>query len=145
VNNKSARWRRIGLNQEKRRIRNLRIDQQSIKGNQARPSKAGAVISSAKRSNEYQGYRNGTPERTVHISSMPVLIGAAMIAAAILISTLVNALGTRYIGMEGPTEDSAWLIDRLNGSVYRCQAPVRGKASCETEISTGSIPVPAKH
>lgn len=102
------------------------------------------MISSAKRSNEYQGYRNGTPERTVYISSLPVLIGAAMIAAAILISTLVNALGTRYIGIEGPTEDSAWLIDRLNGSVYRCQASVRGKASCETEISTGSIPEPAK-
>jgi hypothetical protein len=102
------------------------------------------VISSAKRQNDYQGYRSGAPERTVYISMMPVLIGAAMIAAAILLSTLINALGTRYIGIEGPTEDSAWLIDRLNGSVYRCQASVRGKASCETEIATGSIAAPAK-
>jgi hypothetical protein len=62
-----------------------------------------------------------------------------MIAAAILLSTLVNALGTRYIGIEGPTEESAWLIDRLTGSIYRCQASVRGKASCETEMTTGAV------
>jgi hypothetical protein len=98
-----------------------------------------AVISSAKRQNDYQLYRNGAPERTVYISSIPILIGAAMIAAAILLSTLVTALGTRYIGIEGPTDESAWLIDRLTGSVYRCQASVRGKASCETEMAVGSV------
>jgi hypothetical protein len=70
---------------------------------------------------------------------MPVLIGAAMIAAAILLSTLITALGSRYVGMESPTEESAWLIDRLTGNVYRCQAPARGRASCETEIATGTI------
>jgi hypothetical protein len=32
-----------------------------------------------------------------------------------------------------------WLIDRLTGSVYRCKAPERGKASCDPEIATGSI------
>ena len=97
------------------------------------------MISSAKRQNDYPGYRNGAPDRTVYISSIPVLIGAAMIAAAILLSTLVNALGTRYVGIDGPTEDTAWLIDRLTGSVYRCQAPERGKAHCDAEIATGSI------
>jgi hypothetical protein len=98
------------------------------------------VISSAKRqTTDFQGYRTGAPERTVYISSIPVLIGAAMIAGAILLSTLVNALGTRYIGLEGATEESAWLIDRLTGSVYRCQAAVRGKASCETEMATGGV------
>ena len=70
---------------------------------------------------------------------MPILIGAAMIAAAILLSTLITALGSRYVGIESPTEESAWLVDRLTGSVYRCQAPERGKASCEAEIATGSI------
>ena len=50
---------------------------------------------------------------------MPILIGAAMIAAAILLSTLVNALGSRYVGFESPTEETAWLVDRLTGSVYR--------------------------
>lgn len=70
---------------------------------------------------------------------MPILIGAAMIAAAILLSTLINALGTRYIGIEGPTEESAWLVDRLTGNVYRCQAPERGKASCDSDTATGSI------
>ena len=69
---------------------------------------------------------------------MPVLIGAAMIAAAILLSTLITALGTRYVGMESPTEESAWLVDRLTGNVYRCQAPARGRASCEAEIATGT-------
>ena len=70
---------------------------------------------------------------------MPVLIGAAMIAGAILLSTLINAIGGRYVGFESPTEESAWLVDRLTGTVYKCQAPDRGRASCETEISTGSV------
>ena len=70
---------------------------------------------------------------------MPILIGAGMIAAAILLSTLINALGSRYVGVESPTEESAWLVDRLTGSVYRCQAPERGRASCEAEIATGSV------
>jgi hypothetical protein len=71
---------------------------------------------------------------------MPILIGAALIAAAILLSTLITALGSRYVGFEGPTEETAWLVDRLTGNLYRCQAPERGKASCEAEVATGSIP-----
>ena len=71
--------------------------------------------------------------------SMPVLIGSAMIAAAILLSTLVTAVGTRFVGLEGLTDENMWLIDRLTGNVYKCQAPERGKASCEAEIATGSI------
>ena len=76
---------------------------------------------------------------------MPILIGAAMIAAAILLSTLINALGSRYAGLESPTEETAWLVDRLTGSVYRCQASERGKASCDPPIATGSIAERAKH
>jgi hypothetical protein len=70
---------------------------------------------------------------------MPILIGAAMIAAAILLSTFINALGSRYSGFEGPTEEAAWLVDRLTGSVYKCQASEHGKALCDPEIATGSI------
>ena len=70
---------------------------------------------------------------------MPILIGAAMIAAAILLSTLITALGTRFVGMESPTEETAWLVDRLTGSVYKCQAPERGKAACEADVATGAI------
>jgi hypothetical protein len=70
---------------------------------------------------------------------MPVLIGAGLIAAAILLSTLITAVGTRFVGMESATDDNVWLIDRLTGSVYRCKAPERGKASCDTDIATGSI------
>jgi hypothetical protein len=75
---------------------------------------------------------------------MPVLIGAALIAVAILLSTLITAVGTRFVGMESATDDNVWLIDRLTGSVYRCKAPERGKASCETDIATGSIGERAK-
>ena len=75
---------------------------------------------------------------------MPILIGAAMIAAAILLSTLINALGSRYVGIDSPTEENAWLVDRLTGTVYRCQAPERGRASCEASITTGSIAERAK-
>jgi hypothetical protein len=67
------------------------------------------------------------------------LIGAAMIATAILLSSLITAVGTRFVGMESPSEENVWLIDRLTGSVYKCQAPERGKAACEAEIATGSI------
>jgi hypothetical protein len=101
-------------------------------------SKAGAVNPSIKRPTDYQSYRSGN-DRAIYISSMPTLVGAAMIAAAILLSTLITAVGNRYIGIEGPTEDSAWLIDRLTGNVYRCEAPARGRASCNVEIATGSI------
>jgi hypothetical protein len=70
---------------------------------------------------------------------MPILIGAALIAAAILLSTLITAVGTRFAGMESPNEESMWLVDRLTGGVYKCQASERGKASCEAEVATGSL------
>jgi hypothetical protein len=70
---------------------------------------------------------------------MPILIGAAVIAAAILLSTLITAVGTRFVGIDGATDENMWLIDRLSGNVYKCQAAERGKASCEPEIATGSI------
>jgi hypothetical protein len=72
-------------------------------------------------------------------TSAAVLIGSAIIATAILLSTLVTAVGTRFIGMESGLEDHVWLIDRLTGSVYRCKAPERGKAACDGETATGSI------
>ena len=97
------------------------------------------MFPSIKRQNEYLGHRFGTPDRPVFISPMPVLLGAAMIAAAILLSTLVSAVGNRYVGMAGPTEDSAWLVDRLTGNVFRCESAVRGKASCDADIATGSV------
>jgi len=68
-----------------------------------------------------------------------MLLGSAIIAAAILLSTLVSAVGTRFVGMESSLEDNVWLIDRLTGSVYRCKAPERGKAVCEAEMATGSV------
>ena len=68
-----------------------------------------------------------------------MLIGSAIIATAILLSTLVTAVGTRFIGMESGLEDNVWLIDRLTGSVYRCKAPDRGKALCDAETATGSV------
>ncbi len=73
-----------------------------------------------------------------------VLIGAAIIAAAILLSTLISAVGTRFAAMTGATDDDVWLIDRLTGSIYRCRAPDRGKALCDSEIATGSVGERAK-
>ena len=72
-------------------------------------------------------------------TSAAVLVGSAIIATAILLSTLVTAVGTRFIGMESGLEDNVWLIDRLTGSVYRCKAPERGRAACDAETATGSI------
>jgi hypothetical protein len=113
----------------------------SIREEKTLKGEAGAVLQSVKKQSEYQGYRAGPPpDPSGSITSMPILIGAAMIAAAILLSTLVTALGSRYVGLDSPNEESAWLIDRLTGSVYRCMGPERGKASCDpADTATGSI------
>jgi hypothetical protein len=97
------------------------------------------LFQSSKRPSEYQGYRAAAPDRAISGIAMPVLIGAAMIAVAILLSTLITAVGTRFVGMESSTDDVMWLVDRLSGSVYKCQAPQRGRASCDAEIATGSV------
>lgn len=70
---------------------------------------------------------------------MPIYIGAAMIAVAILLSTLITGLTSRYVGFEAPTDENMWLVDRLTGSVYRCHAEGRGRAACGPEIATGSV------
>jgi hypothetical protein len=70
---------------------------------------------------------------------MPILIGAGIIAAAILLSTLITTVGSRFAGMESPNDENMWLVDRLTGNVYKCQTPERGKASCEVEFATGSV------
>ena len=114
-----------------------------LREEKALKSEAGAVlqsVKSAKRQSEYQGYRPGPTDQSGSSHTMPILIGAAMIAAAILLSTLVTAVGQRYVGFETPNEESAWLIDRLTGSVYKCSASERGKASCDAaDVATGSI------
>jgi hypothetical protein len=96
-----------------------------------------ALFQSPKRQSEYQGYRAVPSERSG--TAMPILIGAAIIAAAILLSTLITAVGTRFAGMESPNDENMWLVDRLTGNVYKCRAPERGKASCEAEFATGSV------
>jgi len=101
-----------------------------------------SLFPTQKKQNEYQGNRPiirgqiGTP--------VSVLTGSVIIATAILLSTLITAVGTRFIGMESPLEDNVWLIDRLTGSVYRCKAPDRGKAACDAEMATGGIGERAK-
>ena len=74
----------------------------------------------------------------------PSIIGALIIAASILLSTLMFAAGTRFIAVETSNEEVAWLVDRLSGNLYKCRAAEQGKASCEAEIPTGTISKP-KH
>jgi len=128
ANNKMARW---GLN---------KIVRKKIEKNQ-KSEVSSAVFQSPKRQSDY---RLGAPDRAS--SGGSILIGAAIIAAAILLSTLVTAVGTRFAGMEGSNDENMWLIDRLTGRVYKCQAPERGKASCEADIAAvGSIGERSKH
>ena len=91
------------------------------------------------RPSDYQFHRSAPPDRTVFVSSMPIYVGAAMIAVAILLSTLITGLTSRYVGLGAPNEENMWLIDRLTGEVYRCQSEGRGKASCEPDVATGSV------
>jgi hypothetical protein len=102
-----------------------------------------AVFQPPKRQGEYQGYRTAGPDRAG--ISMSVWIGATIIATAILLSSLISVAGTRFVGMDSPSEETMWLIDRLTGSVYKCQASERGKASCDLETATGSIGERTKH
>jgi hypothetical protein len=74
----------------------------------------------------------------------PSIIGALIIAAALLLSTLIGTVGSRYSAVETSNEEVAWLVDRLTGNVYKCQAEARGKASCEADVTTGSIPQPKR-
>ena len=97
------------------------------------------MFHSVRRQSDYQDYRSGAQDNAPPSMSGPILIGAAMIAIALLLSTLITTLGTRYVGLESSAEDSAWLVDRLTGSIYKCQTPGRGKASCDSELATGSI------
>ena len=97
------------------------------------------MFHSVRRQNDYQGYRSGAQDNAGPSVSGPILIGAAMISTALLLSALISTLGNRYVGLENSAEDSAWLVDRLTGSVYKCQLPGRGKAPCDSEIATGSI------
>ena len=101
------------------------------------------MFQSPKRQYEYQGYRAITSDRSG--TSLPILIGAAIIAAAILLSTLITAVGTRFVGMESSNDETVWLIDRLTGSVFKCTAAEHGKATCEADIATGSIGEKGKH
>jgi hypothetical protein len=43
------------------------------------------------------------------------------------------------VGTESPSEEHVWLIDRLTGSVFRCEASEHGKAVCDADVTTGSI------
>jgi hypothetical protein len=131
VNNKLARW----TPSKDRYARKSKEEKECVQTSEA----GGRVFQSVKRQRDYPVYRPAASEFAGFGSSMPILIGAAMIAAAILLSTLISALGSRYVGFEGPTEESAWLVDRLTGNVYRCQAMEHGKASCEGETATGSV------
>jgi hypothetical protein len=96
-----------------------------------------AAFQSPKRQFESQGYRTAGPDRAG--IGMPVLVAAGLIATAILLSALIMIVGTRFAGMDSPSEDSVWLIDRLTGSVYKCQASEHGRALCDPEMATGSI------
>jgi hypothetical protein len=98
------------------------------------------VFNSPRRHSDYQGYRGGKTDQTDSNGTMPILVGACIIAAAILLSTLITALGGRYVGLESPSEDTAWVVDRLTGRVYKCQTSDRGRASCSAEVATGGIP-----
>jgi hypothetical protein len=129
--------RRSANNKSARCALNKTAHQEHAKKNER--AIGGALFQSPRRPGEYQGYRGATPDHGNSGSALPILIGAAIIAAAILLSTLITAVGTRYVGIESPTDETVWLVDRLTGSVYKCQAPERGKASCEVEIATGSV------
>src|SRR5216684_1627144 len=136
-----TRRRNAGLRTTKRPDARVTKSSAWKKSRRTKKRRSSAVFQSPKRQSDY---RSGAPDRASAGGS--ILIGAAIIAAAILLSTLITAVGTRFAGMEGSNDESMWLIDRLTGRVYKCQAPERGKASCEADIAAvGSIGERSKH
>src|SRR5260221_2970864 len=73
-----------------------------------------ALFQSPKRPSDYQGYRPVTPDRSG--VSAPILLGAIIIAAAILLSTLVTAASSRVIALDSPNDDNGLRIGPRNGS-----------------------------
>ena len=100
----------------------------------------GRVFQSVKRQREYQNYRSGPPELTGSASSMPTLIGAAMIAAAILLSTFINALGTPLCRLR--RSDRRERVAGRSPDRQRLQMPRAGprQGLLRGEIATGSVP-----
>jgi hypothetical protein len=98
------------------------------------------VFDHQRRQSENQGSRNFESS----FPRFPSIIGAVIIAASILLSTLIATVGTRYAAVETSNEEVAWLVDRLTGNVYKCQAEARGRASCDADVATGSITQPKR-
>ena len=98
------------------------------------------MLEHQRRQSENQRHRNFESS----FPRFPSIIGAVIIAAAILLSTLIATVGSRDSAVETSNEEVAWLVDRLTGTVYKCQAEARGKASCEADVATGSIPQPKR-
>ena len=96
-----------------------------------------ALFQSPKRQNEYQGYRAVITDRPGKLDSDPDRRGHHR--GGDFAVDAGHGRRHRFVGMEGPTDENMWLIDRLTGNVYKCQAADRGKASCEPDTATGSI------
>src|SRR5207237_10255077 len=104
---KRSRERRAANNKSARCALKNTVRQEKKKQKQKKqPSLAGYVFHPVRKQNEYLGYRACVPG-IGSTSSMPILIGAAMIAVAILLCTFVTALGTRYVGIEGSSGEPA--------------------------------------
>jgi hypothetical protein len=55
------------------------------------------------------------------MQSSQLIVGAALIAGAILLSGLVNAIGGRYSAISGGQATiPLWVLDRFTGDVYSC-------------------------
>lgn len=77
-------------------------------------------------------------------SSFSLFIGASIIAATILLASLMSVVGTQHIAAKNSNKEVAWLVNRLTGKVSKCRTFERGKAWCETEISNATISEPER-
>ena len=76
-------------------------------------------VKPVKKQSEYQGYRAGPTDQSAfqqHHADRDRRSDDRRRDPAV---DVVTALGSA-ISFEGPTEESAWLIDRLTGNVFRC-------------------------
>lgn len=66
------------------------------------------------------------------------VFAGVFIGLSILIAAVVLSVSSRYSAFEAQADESAWVLDRMTGNIYKCRAADYGKASCEPQ-STGSV------
>ena len=66
------------------------------------------------------------------------IIAGSFVGLSILLAAVFLSVSARYSAFESQADESAWVLDRMTGNIYKCRSADYGKASCETTV-TGTV------